>query len=522
MRKPRQRLATPVVAAVLAGAVLQLVLPLLSIRTGLVIASVPTAVAGFLAPFGFLRQARVRTGRERAGWGLGIVGSVLLGASYTLYTGYALFDLAPAKPNVADLLSVASATVALVGIALAAPPLPGALAGTTHVIDVATVAGSLFALVWQFVIAPATATLPLGSRLTFVVTLLPEIIAAALALTLMSRIQARADGRALHLLAAAMALFALAAVGSTHNSTEGKPWYAMGVGALYLTGGLLVALASRSTVGAADASGRRALAGFWTALPYVPVALAICAVSGLYLRSGTLSPVLVWALLCSTGLAMLRQFLSLLTIKRLLSDLDEQQERLRHAAHHDALTGLPNRTAFHGRAAEELAAAGPDDHTGVLLVDLDGFKPVNDQLGHAAGDTVLVAVGHRLPGALRGTDTAARLGGDEFAVLLPGLNDPAEAERIAARIIGRLAAPVPTADTQVRVGASVGITTAQGPGHGIDRLLREADHALYAAKAAGKSVVRRYAAAPRPEPGWPMSSVPSPRTPVTEQGQPTT
>ncbi|RZU50080.1 diguanylate cyclase (GGDEF)-like protein [Krasilnikovia cinnamomea] len=515
MRDLRHRVVTPVTAAVLAGVALQLILPLLSTRLGLVIASVPIAIAGFLAPIGFLRQSRAHTGRQRAGWALGIVGSLLLGASYTLYTGYAAFGLEPGKPNLADLLSVGSATVALVGIALAAPPLPGAMAGTTHLIDVATVAGSLFALVWQFVIPPATATLPLGNQLTFVLTLLPEIIAAALALTLMSRIQASADGRALHLLAAALALFALAAVGSTHNSTRGAPWYATGVGALYLTGGLLVALASRSTVGAADSSGRRALAGFWTALPYVPVALAICAVSGLYLRTGTLSPVLVWALVSSTGLAMLRQFLSLLTIKRLLSDLDEQQERLRHAAHHDALTGLPNRTAFHGRAAEALAAAGPDDHTGVLLVDLDGFKPVNDQLGHAAGDAVLIAVGRRLPDALRGTDTAARLGGDEFAVLLPNLNDPGEAELIAARIIGRLAAPVPTTDTQVRVGASVGMTTARGAGHSIDRLLREADHALYAAKAAGKSVVRRFAAAPHPE----SPTLPQPRTSVTDQSQ---
>ncbi|WP_412744779.1 diguanylate cyclase domain-containing protein [Krasilnikovia sp. MM14-A1004] len=513
-------MATPVVAAVLAGVALQLVLPLLSLRLGLVLASAPTAIAGFLAPFGFLRQSRAHAGRERAGWRLGIAGSLLLGASYTLYTGYAALGLAPAKPNLADLLSVASATVALVGIALAAPALPGVMAGTTHVIDVATVAGSLFALVWQFVIAPATATLPLGSQLTFVLTLLPEIIAAALALTLMSRLRASADGRALHVLAAALALFALAAVGSTHNATERAPWYAMGVGALYLTGGLLVALAGQSTVGAADASGRRALAGFWTALPYVPVALAICAVSGLYLRSGTLSPVLVWALLSSTGLAMLRQFLSLLTIKRLLSDLDEQQDRLRHAAHHDALTGLPNRTAFHGRAADALAAAGPDEHTGVLLVDLDGFKPVNDQLGHAAGDAVLVAVGERLPGALRGTDTAARLGGDEFAVLLPGLHDPGEAEMIAARIIGRLAAPVPTSDTQVRVGASVGMTTARGAGHSIDRMLREADLALYAAKAAGKSVVRRFTAATtHPEPDRLPAAVPQPRTSVPDQSQ---
>ncbi|GAB1641952.1 diguanylate cyclase domain-containing protein [Krasilnikovia sp. MM14-A1259] len=509
MHELRSRIMTPVRAVLLAGVALQLILPLLSTRLGLVIADVPITVGVLCAPAGFLRQARAHIGRERAGWALGIAASCLVGTSYILYTGYAVLGLEPGKPSPADLLSVIGGVVTLVGIALIAPRTHSARAGITHAIDVAIVTSSLFALAWQFVIAPATATLPPGTQTTFVVIMLPEIISAALALTLMSGTRASQQGRALHLLAAAMALFALAAVLSTHNATAGKPWYATGDGALYLIAGLLIFLSSRSSVGAADVSGRRALAGFWLVLPYVPVALAICAVSGMYLRTGALSPVLFWALVSGTVLALVRQFLGLLTIKRLLRNLDEQQERLRHAAHHDPLTLLPNRTAFHTGAVEALAAAGPDVHTGVLLLDLDGFKPINDGFGHAAGDAVLVAVGQRLRGGLRGHDTSARLGGDEFAVVLPGLDDPAEAEAIAARLLARIVAPVPIAGAQVQVGVSIGITTARGPGHDVDRLLREADHALYAAKAAGKGVARRYGeaeAAPRPEPAWPAAA----------------
>ncbi|GAB1690276.1 diguanylate cyclase domain-containing protein [Krasilnikovia sp. M28-CT-15] len=511
MRELRNRIMTPVGAVLLAGVVLQLTLPLLPTRLGLVIADVPITVGVLCAPAGFLRRARAHTGRERAGWALGIAAACLVGTAYILYTGYAVLGLEPGKPGPADLLSVAGGVVTLAGITLIAPRPPGARAGITHVIDVAIVTGSLFALVWQFVIAPATATLSPGTRTTFVVIMLPEIISAAVALTLMSRTRASQQGRALHLLAAAMALFAVAAVVGTHNATAAKPWYATGAGALYLIAGLLIFLSSRSTVGAADVSGRRALAGFWSVLPYVPVALAICAISGIYVRSGTLSPVLFWALVSCTALALLRQFLNLLTIKRLLRDLDDQQERLRHAAHHDPLTLLPNRTAFHASAVKALAAAGPDVHTGVLLLDLDGFKPINDGFGHAAGDAVLVAVGQHLRGALRDTDTPARLGGDEFAVVLPGLDDPADAETVAARILAHIVTPVPTAGTQVQVGASIGITTACGPGHDIDRLLREADHALYAAKAAGKGVARRYTAAavtPHPEPARPREVTP--------------
>lgn len=493
----RQRMLALLTGTVAAGLALQLLLPLLAERLGLVVACAPIAAAGGYALVGFTRLARGHRGRERAAWALGAAAGGLLGSSYLLYLLYAVLGVEPDAPSLADLCSLAAATAAVPAIALIAPRIPTRLAVTTHLIDVATVTGALFALAWQFVFAPATASLSSRAQLLYALTMAPELLAAALALILMSRTRPSENGYSLHLLASGMALFALAAVGAVHNRTAGLPWYATGLGALYLIAALLIALASRSTMAPADTSGRRSVSGLFSLLPYLPAVLAISAVTGQYVHTGALNPVLMWVLFTTSVLAMLRQFLSLLTIRRLLDDVERQRRRLDHAAHHDVLTGLPNRAAFYGRAREHLAAVAPDDYTGVLLLDLDGFKQVNDTLGHAAGDALLVGVGERLRVALRGTDTAARLGGDEFAVLLPALPDPAQAEMIGTRILERFAPPLLVDGTELRIRASIGVAIATGTGHEIEELLRQADTALYAAKAAGKGVVRRATATSR-------------------------
>ncbi len=164
--------------------------------------------------------------------------------------------------------------------------------------------------------------------------------------------------------------------------------------------------------------------------------------------------------------------------------------RLLHQAFHDALTGLPNRALFLDRVAQALAR-GVRDGTGVgvLLLDLDGFKHVNDSLGHDAGDRLLVAFAGRLPGCcLRPGDTLARLGGDEFVVLLEGLTDPDAATRLAAHITAcpALWAPYPLEGREVSVHASVGVAVGHGGQADPGGLLRDADTALYRAKAAGK------------------------------------
>jgi diguanylate cyclase (GGDEF)-like protein len=165
-------------------------------------------------------------------------------------------------------------------------------------------------------------------------------------------------------------------------------------------------------------------------------------------------------------------------------------EQIRHQALHDALTGLPNRALILDRA-EQLLARAQRDHTPVsaLFVDLDGFKEINDTLGHAAGDQLLRAVTNRLSEVVRHSDTLGRLGGDEFVVLVDGLDAGIGPDVVAERLLDVLREPFTLEDrpdTTFTVTASIGIATAANHTTAGD-LLRHADVALYQAKAAGKN-----------------------------------
>ena len=178
-----------------------------------------------------------------------------------------------------------------------------------------------------------------------------------------------------------------------------------------------------------------------------------------------------------------------------LAALRESEARFRHQALHDPLTGLANRALFGDRVAHALArAAREGTGVAVLYLDVDGFKGVNDALGHAAGDQCLVEAAARLRGAVRADDTVARLGGDEFAVLLEGTHAAdaeAEAVAVAHRLAAALQAPLDLEGRSYRVAASVGIAAtggaagAAGAVDSRDALLRRADGAMYAAKARG-------------------------------------
>ncbi|WP_041775676.1 diguanylate cyclase domain-containing protein [Blastococcus saxobsidens] len=169
-----------------------------------------------------------------------------------------------------------------------------------------------------------------------------------------------------------------------------------------------------------------------------------------------------------------------------ISELKALQDTLAHQALHDPLTGLANRTLLADHA--ELAIADSTRSgkpVALLMLDLDGFKQVNDTLGHAAGDDLLVEVAARLRRCTRPADTLARLGGDEFALVLPN-TDTSSAAGIAERILSELAPPVSVAGQQITLAASIGIVVDQMTGREAAELLAQADAAMYAAKRAGK------------------------------------
>ncbi|MFC9351305.1 putative bifunctional diguanylate cyclase/phosphodiesterase [Arthrobacter sp. NPDC057013] len=174
--------------------------------------------------------------------------------------------------------------------------------------------------------------------------------------------------------------------------------------------------------------------------------------------------------------------------RQAMADLAEQAAQLKAMAFQDPLTGLANRKLFHDQLSEALHGTG-SDAVDVLLLDLDDFKEVNDILGHAAGDQMLVEVARRLRACVRPDDTVARLGGDEFVVLLTG---SADAEAVAERIVQSLNVPVRIEGSMLRPSLSLGIASLSEDAVAASELLRRADVAMYAAKAAGKNRFMRF------------------------------
>ena len=166
------------------------------------------------------------------------------------------------------------------------------------------------------------------------------------------------------------------------------------------------------------------------------------------------------------------------------------EERIVHLAHYDALTDLPNRTLFHERLKRELAGATPDRQLAVLYIDIDEFKSVNDSLGHMIGDALLKSVAASLAGCVRKSDFVARLGGDEFAILQTGITDTDDVMMLVSRIFEAIRSPYQCLGHQVTTDASIGIAMAPRDGSDIDRILKNADLAMYAAKAAGRRTYR--------------------------------
>ncbi|OHV35294.1 GGDEF domain-containing protein [Pseudofrankia sp. EUN1h] len=259
---------------------------------------------------------------------------------------------------------------------------------------------------------------------------------------------------------------------------------------------LLPTTASASALGPGDADRPEAPARsprrrWWqAALPYLPLLTA----SGFALA--TISQqrgltVEMWGLLLLLFLTLARQVVTLADNLRLVDRVEEDQIALRHLAFHDPLTGLANRALFTDRLAHALnRQARAPGRLAVLFCDLDGFKHVNDTLGHAAGDELLRLTARRLRAAVRAADTVARFGGDEFAILLEA-DDPAEAAR---RLTDAVREPFLLADTYYVVRASTGMAVVEPAAEPVtaETLLHHADLAMYTAKAKGDGGLTLY------------------------------
>ncbi len=176
-----------------------------------------------------------------------------------------------------------------------------------------------------------------------------------------------------------------------------------------------------------------------------------------------------------------------------ISSLKHAQAELDYQAHHDPLTGLPNRTLFESRLQAALSSPQPSGRQGaVLFLDLDRFKHINDSLGHPVGDLLLKAIAQRLKEQVRDNDTVARLGGDEFIILLPGLHQPSDAEHIANKLLACFGAPFQAGEHEFFTSASIGTSLYPQDGTDVASLIRNADAAMYRSKAKGRNRVESY------------------------------
>ncbi|MGA3214959.1 MAG: EAL domain-containing protein [Acidimicrobiales bacterium] len=229
------------------------------------------------------------------------------------------------------------------------------------------------------------------------------------------------------------------------------------------------------------------------ALPYFFLAIAITAAAIKDTQTHHLGLFVVIAALCVIAAVLTRQVLTMVENFRLtgqmryaVSTLRANQVELVHFALHDSLTGLPNRVLFGDRIEHALARrASPTRRVAVMLCDLDSFKDVNDTLGHSSGDEVLIAAADRLSSCVRPSDTVARIGGDEFAILLDDASGVDEVASVAARVCSTMRIPFTIAGRDFIVKASVGVAMANPQDTHSEKLLQDADVALYAVKDAG-------------------------------------
>jgi diguanylate cyclase (GGDEF)-like protein len=417
---------------------------------------------------------------------------VELGAIATLFLAAARPPGAEDPPGISPLVAAPMAA-ALIATMMAFLHLPigrrSALRWSQLLIDGATVALAGGLVFWYVVLEFGPADISGGTQAGAAVVGVGSLLALVVIGKAAVSPGGPVDGGALRLLAAAPVVAAGAAVLLITGGGAGRQ----------VVSALAVPLVALAMTAAAFRQERALGAGTSTVpartgrslfdlLPYVAVAATTAMVLTVSARQLTWHQrIIVIGAVAIAALVVMRQLLGLRANSRLLGSVRQQQAHLEHLAHHDPLTGLANRTRFGADLADRIRDHLP---TSVLLIDIDDFKMVNDTMGHAVGDKLLTEVALRLAAQTGAEDLASRLGGDEFAVLLD-YDDPVRTAEAADRILAGLSAPVRVGEQQLLAHASIGVATA-GPGDGAEEMLRNADIAMYAAKAAGKATWARF------------------------------
>src|ERR671915_632355 len=424
------------------------------------------ATAGGLGCFG---AARRTGGRTSHGWAALAAACWSWAAGQTAWTVYEeVLGIATPYPSVADLGFLGFPAAALIGLAFLAPPGSG-LATPRRVLDALLVGCAVALVAWVTVLDPVMDTSGDSLLHAAASVVYPVADAVLLTVTVLTLAQTRDAPLRWSLLGAAVLAMAVSDAAFAYQVAVGS--YATGsvvewgwriAFCLLGVAGPLVHGGAPKHVQSTPAVRESVRAGL---LPYVPLAAAAVLVA-IEAASGVgLDAVEVVGVAALVLLVLVRQYVTVRENQVLAHAVQQREVQLHHLAFHDPLTGLANRALFLDRLEHALDRAERTRHpVSVAFVDLDGFKAVNDTLGHAAGDALLVGVAGRLRGALRSADTLARLGGDEFAVLVEQGDDATTAAR---RLLGTLRDPFHVHGRTVAVTASIGVATVEaGEGTG--------------------------------------------------------
>lgn len=457
-------------------------------------------VVAVLAALLCLRRSARSAGRESVAWRLLGASSAFWGAGEFVYSALALHEVV-STPSAADVGYLASVPLGLVGIIYLARPSTGRNWTARALIDGVIVAGSLLVVSWTTALGTAYAG-DSSSELGRIVNLaypISDLVIATVALTLLSNWK-REKQATLLLVIAGELCFAFGDSAYAYLTARSDFAYPNIIDTSYVAAFCFIALASqwvhpKTARPEPDASS----VGRWlVSIPYVALTAALAAeiVSGvtsdhLDFFLVIVGVIVLFATIGRLVFVILHNGELTTRLEQLVGRLQEREERLLHYALHDPLTGLANRLVLDDRIEEALSEPkGRVEPLAVLLCDLDGFKRINDTLGHSIGDFVLRAIALRLRESVRAEDVIVRTGGDEFAILVDERSGFADIELIAAKIVTQVRAPIAVDAQELVVRVSVGIAVGKHGESTAETLLRDADVALYAAKSAGGNTFR--------------------------------